>query len=169
MQPLTRACLKPPPPIHPQGVVLKVEEGVGSFVDVGLDRTALVEGVQLRPNARVTLRLGETERVKFMEGYGESMLLGEVGARGARGSRVPYRRGRWRRRQWGGQRGDGRRRAQTGRPAAQMHASPTEPPAAAAPCAGGAAEHAARGGGAVLGLHHTAGQGHQRAAAGVPL
>jgi hypothetical protein len=65
---------------HPflQGVVLKVEEGTGSFVDVGLDRTALVEGAALRVNARVTLRLGDTPRVKFMEGYGESMLLGEA-------------------------------------------------------------------------------------------
>ncbi|KAI8467461.1 MAG: putative RNA methyltransferase-domain-containing protein [Monoraphidium minutum] len=61
-----------------EGVVLKAEEGSGSFVDVGLDRTALVEGPLLAPNARVTLRLGPAPRVKFVAGYGESMLLGEV-------------------------------------------------------------------------------------------
>jgi hypothetical protein len=61
-----------------QGVVLKAEAGTGSFVDVGLDRTALVEGSLLTVNARVTLRLGESARVKFVESYGESMLLGEV-------------------------------------------------------------------------------------------
>ncbi|KIZ00333.1 Uncharacterized protein MNEG_7627 [Monoraphidium neglectum] len=61
-----------------EGVVLKAEAGTGSFVDVGLDRTALVEGSLLTVNARVTLRLGESARVKFVESYGESMLLGEV-------------------------------------------------------------------------------------------
>ena len=62
-----------------EGVVLKAEPGRGSFVDVGLDRTALVKGPGLlRPGARVTLRLGAAPRVEFVEGYGESMLLGEV-------------------------------------------------------------------------------------------
>lgn len=45
---------------------------------MGLDRTALVEGAALRAGARVTLRLGEAPAVKFVEGYGESMLLAEV-------------------------------------------------------------------------------------------
>ena len=66
-----------------QGVVLKTEAGLGSFVDVGLDRTALVEGPPLAPGARVTLRLGGAARVKFVPSYGESMLLGEVGRGGA--------------------------------------------------------------------------------------
>lgn len=64
--------------------MLKTEEGTGSFVDVGLDRTALVEGKMLKVNTRVTLRLGESPTVKFMEGYGESMLLGEVSRGGGR-------------------------------------------------------------------------------------
>ncbi|GBF98374.1 hypothetical protein Rsub_10769 [Raphidocelis subcapitata] len=61
-----------------EGIVLKSEAGLGSFVDVGLDRTALVEGPALAPGARVTLRLGAAARVKFVASYGESMLLGEV-------------------------------------------------------------------------------------------
>ena len=60
-----------------EGVVLKSEEGVGSYVDVGLDRMVYIEE-HLPLKARVTVALGPEASTRFMEAYSESMLVGKV-------------------------------------------------------------------------------------------
>ncbi len=60
-----------------EGVVQKRVPGQGSFVDIGLDRTAFVRQ-QVAPGTRVTLRVGEAPVTEFMQDYGESMIIGEV-------------------------------------------------------------------------------------------
>ena len=68
--------------------MLKTEAGLGSFVDIGLDRMALV-AVEVAPNTRVTLKVGEQPTARFVPEYGETMIMAEVGGGwGERGDRV---------------------------------------------------------------------------------
>lgn len=60
-----------------EGVVLKSQEGVGSFVDIGLDRTAFVKQ-PLRPNLRVTLDVGQTMATQFMPELSENVVCAKV-------------------------------------------------------------------------------------------
>ncbi|WIA13416.1 hypothetical protein OEZ85_006996 [Tetradesmus obliquus] len=60
-----------------EGLVLKVQPGVGSYVDIGLDRMAFVPQA-VGVNTRVTLAVGESPQVQFMPDFGESMILGQV-------------------------------------------------------------------------------------------
>ena len=60
-----------------EGVVLKSEEGLGSYVDVGLDRMCHVKEV-LPLKARVTVHLGAEANTQFLEAYSETMLIGQV-------------------------------------------------------------------------------------------
>jgi predicted SPOUT superfamily RNA methylase MTH1 len=53
-------------------------ESPRTFVDVGLDRMALVKGVAAPPGARVTVRLGPAPQAEYVSSHGESMLLGEL-------------------------------------------------------------------------------------------
>ena len=61
-----------------EGLVMQSRAGSGSYIDIGLDRTAYVQQ-QLPQNQRVTLYVGDNPRVQFMQDFGESMILGEVG------------------------------------------------------------------------------------------
>jgi hypothetical protein len=79
-----------------EGVVMKTEPGGGgdgegggngscTYVDVGLDRMALIKGggvgggsSALLPGTRVTVRLGPTPQAEYVASHGESMLLGEL-------------------------------------------------------------------------------------------
>jgi methyltransferase len=63
-----------------EGVVLRAEPGVGCFVDVGLDRTAMAPE-QAPVGARVTLALGPVPNVEFMAEFGENMIRGHVSLR----------------------------------------------------------------------------------------
>jgi predicted SPOUT superfamily RNA methylase MTH1 len=60
-----------------EGLVLKVQPGVGSYVDIGLDRMAFVPQA-VGVNTRVTLAVGELPQVQFMPDFGENMILGQV-------------------------------------------------------------------------------------------
>jgi predicted SPOUT superfamily RNA methylase MTH1 len=60
-----------------EGLVLKVQPGVGSYVDIGLDRMAFVPQA-VAVNTRVTLAVGESPQVQFMQDFGENMILGQV-------------------------------------------------------------------------------------------
>jgi predicted SPOUT superfamily RNA methylase MTH1 len=60
-----------------EGVVMQSRPGSGSYIDIGLDRTAYVQQ-QLPQNQRVTLFVGDTPQVQFMQDFGESMILGKV-------------------------------------------------------------------------------------------
>jgi predicted SPOUT superfamily RNA methylase MTH1 len=60
-----------------EGLVLKVQPGVGSYVDIGLDRMAFVPQA-VAVNTRVTLAVGESPQVQFMPDFGENMILGQV-------------------------------------------------------------------------------------------
>eukprot|EP00882_Tetradesmus_deserticola_P011289 GHRQ01011940.1.p2 GENE.GHRQ01011940.1~~GHRQ01011940.1.p2 ORF type:complete len:148 (+),score=40.20 GHRQ01011940.1:444-887(+) len=60
-----------------EGLVLKVQPGVGSYVDIGLDRMAFVPQA-VAANTRVTLAVGESQQVQFMPDFGENMILGQV-------------------------------------------------------------------------------------------
>lgn len=60
-----------------EGVVLKTQPGVGSYVDIGLDRTAFV-AQQITPNTRVTLFVGDKPEVEFKADFGENMIVGKV-------------------------------------------------------------------------------------------
>lgn len=60
-----------------EGLVLKVQPGVGSYVDIGLDRMAFVPQ-QFAPNTRVTLAVGDAPQVQFMADFGENMIMGKV-------------------------------------------------------------------------------------------
>lgn len=61
-----------------EGLVLKAQPGVGSYVDIGLDRMAFVSQ-QVPVNTRVTLHVGDSPVVQFMQDFGENMIMGKVG------------------------------------------------------------------------------------------
>lgn len=60
-----------------EGLVLRSQAGVGSYVDIGLDRMAFVPQ-HVAPNTRVTLELGEQPTAQFMPDFGEHMIVGKV-------------------------------------------------------------------------------------------
>ncbi|GLC41782.1 hypothetical protein PLESTM_001239000 [Pleodorina starrii] len=61
-----------------EGVVLKSEQGSGSYVDVGLDRMVWLEQ-ELPQSTRVTVHLGDLEpETRFMAAYSETMIVGKV-------------------------------------------------------------------------------------------
>lgn len=60
-----------------EGLVLKAQLGVGSYVDIGLDRMAFVHE-QLPANTRATLHVGDSPQVQFMQDFGENMIVGKV-------------------------------------------------------------------------------------------
>lgn len=62
-----------------EGVVIKADAEEGcSYVDVGLDRNALVEGQVLAVGARVTLSLGDAPTTRFQPSISESVIIGKV-------------------------------------------------------------------------------------------
>lgn len=62
-----------------EGLVLKTQAGVGCYVDIGLDRMAFISQ-QVPVNTRVTLCVGDSPQVQFMQDFGENMIMGKVSA-----------------------------------------------------------------------------------------
>ncbi|MEW5313926.1 MAG: hypothetical protein WDW38_005457 [Sanguina aurantia] len=61
-----------------EGVVIKADAEEGcSYVDVGLDRNALVEGQVLAVGARVTLSCGDAPTTRFQPSISESVIIGK--------------------------------------------------------------------------------------------
>lgn len=60
-----------------EGVVLKSESDKGSYIDIGLDRTAFVQET-LPKNTRVTLLVGDEPNAQFQPDYSETMIMGKV-------------------------------------------------------------------------------------------
>ncbi|GLI67552.1 hypothetical protein VaNZ11_011779, partial [Volvox africanus] len=61
-----------------EGVVLKSEQGTGSYVDVGLDRMVWIEH-ELPQLTRLTVHLGDLEpETRFMAAYSETMIVGKA-------------------------------------------------------------------------------------------
>lgn len=61
-----------------EGVVLKSEQGEGSFVEAGLDRNVWVQQA-LPPRTRVTMHLGSKPATRFVPAFSETMIVGKVG------------------------------------------------------------------------------------------